>query len=69
MNELRTVVDVPWELIAPIIIFNLILMAIALTDCIRAEETNGPKWMWCAIIIFVNIVGPVAYFVFGKKRD
>jgi len=44
-------------------------MAIALTDCIRAEETNGPKWMWCAIIIFVNIVGPVAYFVFGKKRD
>ena len=28
---------------------------------------NGPKWMWTPVT-FVTIVGPLAYFAFGRRR-
>ena len=41
----------------------------ALVDLRRrpAEEIRGPKALWVALL-FVNFVGPVAYFAFGRKR-
>ena len=32
-----------------------------------AKQVNGPKGMWAAIIA-VSWVGPVAYFVKGRRR-
>jgi hypothetical protein len=32
-----------------------------------AEQINGRKPMWVALA-FVNTIGPLAYFVFGRKR-
>ncbi|QOY38176.1 PLD nuclease N-terminal domain-containing protein [Anaerobacillus isosaccharinicus] len=61
--------SINWALIAPIIVVQLILMTIALIDCVRIERTNGPKVMWVLIIIFVNIFGPIAYFLFGRRAD
>ncbi|MCM3584781.1 PLD nuclease N-terminal domain-containing protein [Mesobacillus maritimus] len=60
--------EVNWALIAPLIVLQLILMVFALVNCVKQEETNGPKWMWILIIIFVNIVGPVLYFLMGRKN-
>jgi hypothetical protein len=31
-----------------------------------AEEINGPRWVW-AMLSAVNIVGPIAYFAFGRR--
>lgn len=56
-------------IIAPIIVIQLILMIIALIQCAKAEETRGPKIMWVLIIIFVNLIGPIAFLLFGKRRD
>jgi hypothetical protein len=41
----------------------------ALADLRRrpAEEIRGPKPLWVALL-FVNFVGPVAYFAIGRKR-
>lgn len=61
--------SINWALIAPIIVVQLILMTIALIDCVRIERTNGPKVMWVLIIIFVNIFGPIIYFLFGRRAD
>ena len=33
----------------------------------QAEQINGRKPMWVALA-FVNTIGPLAYFVFGRKR-
>ena len=33
-----------------------------------AEQVNGPKGMWAAIIA-VNWIGPIAYFVRGRRTD
>lgn len=34
----------------------------------RSEnEINGNKWIWSAAAL-VNFVGPIAYFLFGRKK-
>jgi hypothetical protein len=49
---------------------QLALAAAAWTDLAKrpAEDVNGPKPMW-AVIILVNFIGPLSYFVFGRRRD
>ncbi|MCM2531984.1 PLD nuclease N-terminal domain-containing protein [Neobacillus pocheonensis] len=55
-------------LLAPIIIIELILLIVALVDLIRIEKTNGPKWLWTLLILFVSIIGPILYFVVGRRN-
>lgn len=67
MNELLN--EIPWAAIVPILILQLILMSIALVSCIKEEKTNGPKWLWILIILFIQLIGPVLYFVVGRRND
>ena len=60
--------EVNWSLVAPLIVLQVILMIAALVSCMKQEETNGPKWMWVLIILFVNLLGPILYFVMGRKN-
>jgi hypothetical protein len=59
---------------APFVVRGIVqfaLLAAALADIHRrpAEEINGSKWLWSAVA-FANFmgIGPVAYFLFGRKR-
>ncbi|MEK3936245.1 PLD nuclease N-terminal domain-containing protein [Sporosarcina sp. FSL W7-1349] len=65
MSELA---NIPWRLILPLIVLQLILMAIALFDVFRHKKTNGPYVMWIFIIIFGNLLGPILYFVLGRRQ-
>lgn len=67
MNELLN--GIPWGAFAPIIVLQLILMIIALVSCIKEEKTNGPKWLWVLVILIIGIIGPVLYFVVGRRND
>ncbi len=58
-----------WALLLPAVIIQLLLMIIALIDCIRIEKTNGPRWLWVLIIVIVSIFGPIAYFLLGRRTD
>ena len=44
------------------------LLAAALSDLHRRdrEQVNGPRWVWVATC-FVNFVGPLAYFRWGRR--
>ena len=44
------------------------LLAAALRDVLRrpASELTAPKPLWVAAC-FVNFLGPIAYFVFGRR--
>jgi hypothetical protein len=44
------------------------LLAAALVDLRRrpAEEIRGSKRVWTGVV-FVNYIGPISYFVFGRK--
>lgn len=57
-----------WALIAPILVIQAILLMVALVDLIKIEKTNGPKWIWAIAILLVNIIGPILYFVFGRRN-
>jgi hypothetical protein len=60
---------ISWGLIAPIFIIQLILLIVSIMDLSRIEKTNGPKLLWVFIIIFINIIGPILYFVIGRRND
>lgn len=60
--------EIPWKVIAPILVLQFILMMVALISCIKEEKTNGPKWVWILIILFFNLLGSVLYFVIGRRN-
>ncbi|MEH7014361.1 PLDc N-terminal domain-containing protein [Neobacillus niacini] len=60
---------ISWGLIAPIFFIQLILVIVSLVDLSRIEKTNGPKLLWVFIIVIVNIIGPILYFVIGRRNN
>jgi hypothetical protein len=50
-------------------VVQLGLLAAALVDIYRRPdgEIRGPKRLWAAAA-FVNFVGPISYFLFGRRR-
>ena len=48
---------------------QLVLLAAALWDIRRrsTDEIAGSKALWTAAV-FVNFIGPIAYFLVGRKR-
>ena len=52
----------------PVILLELVLIAVALVDLARRERTRGPKWLWALIILFVSGIGPILYFVVGREE-
>ncbi|MCD5325530.1 MULTISPECIES: PLDc N-terminal domain-containing protein [Pontibacillus] len=61
--------SIPWVLIAPILVIEGILLIVALIDWVRTEQTNGPKWVWLLVIVLLNLIGPILYFIFGRSND
>jgi len=64
MEELQRFIP----LLTPVIVIQLILLVAALVDLIRRPQTRGPKWVWVLIIVLVNFIGPIIYFVLGRKE-
>ena len=56
-------------LLIPVFLIELTLMVIALVDLLRREKTQGPKWVWLLVILFVQIFGPIAYMIFGRQEE
>jgi hypothetical protein len=50
-------------------VLQLALLAAALIDIRRrpVEEINGSKRLW-TMVVFINGIGPIAYFLLGRKR-
>ncbi len=56
-------------LIIPLIVIQLGLLIAALIDLMKREQTRGPKWMWVIIIVVVNMIGPILYFIIGRQEE
>ncbi|MEN2984423.1 MAG: PLD nuclease N-terminal domain-containing protein [Dictyoglomaceae bacterium] len=57
-------------LIFPLIILQVVFQIFALVDLIRRprEEIRGEnKIIWGIVILVFNILGPIIYFIFGRK--
>jgi len=53
----------------PVLLLELGLMGFALRDLLRRDRTNGPKWLWILIVVLIQIIGPIAYFVAGRRDE
>lgn len=54
-------------LLSPLVLIQIGLMIAALVDLAKRERVKGPKWVWALVIILVNIIGPIVYFVAGRE--
>lgn len=57
-------------LLIPLLLLQLALMAIALVDLFREERSvrHLTKPVWALVIVFVNLLGPLAYFFVGREE-
>ena len=68
MESIQSQITAWLPLIIPIVILQLVLVVVALVDLARRERTKGPKWMWALIILFINLIGPILYFIIGREE-
>jgi len=60
--------NIPWNLVIPIIIFQVILQVASLISLVRSDEVQrGNKIMWAMIIILLSMMGPVLYWTLGRE--
>ena len=57
-------------LVVPIVLIQLGLMVAALFDLEHEDRRvrGGNKLVWILVIVFVNVIGPIAYFVAGREE-
>ena len=68
MTDLKT--EQILALLAPIIVIQLGLMIAALLDLEHEERRvrGGSKIVWVLVIVFLNVIGPIAYFLAGREE-
>ena len=55
--------------LVPIFVLGLALLAFALVDLSKRQYvTGGKKLIWVLVAVCFQIVGPIAYLVFGRKE-
>ncbi|TFD96551.1 MULTISPECIES: PLD nuclease N-terminal domain-containing protein [Jeotgalibacillus] len=59
--------ELNFALIAPLAFINIVIAVLALVDLAKRPSVNGPKWLWVIIILFINLIGPVLYFIIGRR--
>ncbi|HWI47764.1 MAG TPA: PLD nuclease N-terminal domain-containing protein [Rummeliibacillus sp.] len=57
-------------LIIPLVILELTLAIVALVHVVKHPNYRfGNKAMWVVIVLFLQIIGPIVYFIFGRGRE
>ena len=53
-----------------VLLLEIALDVAALVDLYRrpvATVALGNKWIWVALIVLINLIGPILYFAIGRK--
>ncbi|MBC2330246.1 PLDc N-terminal domain-containing protein [Listeria swaminathanii] len=56
-------------LIIPVFLLYLALLLTAIIDLTKNWNTRKNPIIWLVVIIVINIFGPIAYFIFGRKEE
>jgi len=57
-------------LLIPLFLVEIGLMAFAINDLIKRKRVKwNNKWLWVAIILLIDLIGPIIYFVVGREEE
>jgi hypothetical protein len=56
-------------LLVPLIILQLVLLVVAIVDLTKPERRvrGGNKVVWAVVIVFIQMIGPLLYFLVGRE--
>ena len=58
-----------WPFLLPIIVIELILMVLALVHILTHKTyKSGNRTLWI-IVSFIQIIGPILYFILGRSDE
>lgn len=56
--------------LVPLVIAQFVLAVIALVHVLKHPNYRfGNKIMWIIIVCFIQFIGPIVYFVFGREEE
>ena len=65
MNEIMEMLP----LLIPLIIIQYALLIYAVVHILKHNKyKNGNRVMWLIIVLLINFVGPILYFILGKEE-
>ena len=54
----------------PLIVVEVLLAVIALIHVLRHQRYKiGNRAVWVLVVLFIQFIGPIAYFVFGREDE
>jgi len=56
-------------MLLPLFVIQLVLMIVGLIAFFKTEETRGPKWVWLLLILALSMIGPILFFIFGRRTE
>jgi len=56
-------------MILPLVLVQLLLMVLCLVILYKDQVNYLPKWLWAIIIILGELIGPIIFLIFGRKKD
>jgi hypothetical protein len=68
-SSLETTLRTWLPLLLPLLLLQLGLQVAAIYDLVRREKVRGGnKWVWGAVIVLGEALGPLAYFLVGREE-
>ncbi|MGC6769897.1 PLDc N-terminal domain-containing protein [Enterococcus sp. LJL128] len=66
MNEL--IEYLPY--LIPYLAVSLTLSLVALVHILKHKRVRFVSvWIWCLIVLFFQVIGPIIYFLFGREEE
>lgn len=66
MNAFREMIPI----LAPLIFLQLGLALFSLVHVLKHPNYKfGNKAMWCIVVLFIQFIGPIVYFVWGRGEN
>ena len=56
-------------LLIPLFLIQISLIIAALVNLRKQERVRGSRLMWVFVILFINMIGPIIYFLAGREEE
>lgn len=70
-TDVTVLLEIDWHqifpLILPILLFNFLLIGIALLDWFKRKKHIAAPYVWLVVIVCMQTVGPIAYLIVGRR--